>query len=292
MSRNFFKIPFFSLYSLLFIVLFIFQLLFLFFIDYELEKKDLPKKVYEINKYLKLKLENNTTNIYVNEKQFTQCKFLLLNIPTDKVKEVDDIGSIDEAAEKLNHQLEHPNGIKIKIPPETEFWAHCSNLQVWAEYNYNPRLLHSNLAFPLLKALTDVGDPLAKEVLKEDIRFRFESFNPSTQEYLIKNGYLNYFNEEEQKQIFRLIFDENIWINFGYKNLNDAKNEKALESFLQARNINPINLKTLLGIVQVYVKTEKFEKALQVDNEILEYYPENLKAIVGKDLILQKIKNI
>ena len=292
LARYFLQIPFFSLYSLLFIVLFIIQLLFLFFFDFELQKKDLPKKVYRINDYLTLKLENNTTNIYVNEKQFTQCKFLLLTIPLDKIKEFDDIESIDEAAEKLDHQLEYPHGIKIKIPPETEFWAHCSNLQVWAEYNYNPRLLHSNLAFPLLKALTDGGDPIAKEVIKQEIKFRFESFNPSTQEYLIKNGYLNYFNEEEQKQIFRLIFDENIWINFGYKNLNDAKNEKALESFLQARNINPINLKTLLGIVQVYVKTEKYEKALQVYNEILEYYPENLKAIVGKDLILQKIKNI
>ena len=40
----------------------------------------------------------------------------------------------------------------------------------------------------------------------------------------------------------------------------------------------------------MYVKTEKYEKALQVYNEILVYYPENLKAIVGKDLILQKIK--
>ena len=39
----------------------------------------------------------------------------------------------------------------------------------WFENKYNPRLLHSNLAFPLLKQLTDVGDPLASEVFKVEL---------------------------------------------------------------------------------------------------------------------------
>ncbi len=72
--------------------------------------------------------------------------------------------------------------------------------------------------------------------------------------------------------------------------MNTNKNEKALESFLKARNINPINPKTLVGIAQIYVKTKKYEKALEAYNEILEYFPGNSKAIAGKDIIFQQIE--
>ena len=251
---------------------------------------ELPKKEYRINDYLVLRLENKVTNIYVNGKQFTHCKFLLLNIPSDKVKDFDDIESIDEAADRLNHGLEYHNKFRIKIPPKTEFWAHCSNLQVWVECNYDTRLLHSNLAFPLLKAITDAGDPIAKKAFKFEIKLRFESFDPSTQQYFIENGYLNYFNKDERKKIFKLILDENIWINCGYNYLNANRKKKALKSFLQARNINPINLKTLFGIAQVYVRTKKYDRALQIYNEILEYYPEDLEALNGKDSFFQVLK--
>ena len=276
--------------SLLFYLLVVIQQVSSFFlINYIIKKIERPKKEYQINDYLTLKLENKATTIYVDGKQFIQCKFLLLNIPLDKVRDFDDIESIDEAAERLNHDLEFQNKIKIKIPPETEFWAHCSNLQVWAEYNYNPRLLHSNLAYPLLEAITDAGDPIAKEVFKQEIKIRFESFNFSTQQYLIENGYLNYFNKEERNEVSKLILDENVWMNCGYNYLNANKKKKALESFLHARNINPINLNALLAIAQIYVRTKEYDRALQIYNEILEYYPENIKALNGKYSMLQQI---
>ena len=292
LGRNFLKIPFFPFYYLILIAICILHSCFLIFIDYISEKRECPKKEYVINHFLTLRLENNRTNIYVNGKLFIQCKFLLLNIPIDKVKELEDIESIDEAAERLNHELEFQPKNKIKISPETEFWAHCSNLQAWAEYEYNPRLLHSNLAFPLLKTLTKVGDLIAKEVFKQEIKLRFESFNPSTQKYLIKNGYLNYFNKEERNELFKLILDENIWLNLGYSYLKVDKKVKALESFLQARKVNPINLKTLFAIAKISIKTKKYNLGLKIYNEILEYYPENLKALIGKDYILQEIKKL
>ena len=281
------QIPPSLLYYLTIIFIFFQQVGVIFLIYYISEKKERPKKEYQINDYLTLKLENKATTIYVDGKQFIQCKFLLITIPSDKVRDFDDIESIDEAAERLNHDLEFQN--KIKIPPETEFWAHCSNLQVWAEYNYNPRLLHSNLAYPLLEAITDAGDPIAKEVFKREIILRFESFNFSTQQYLIENGYLNYFNKEERNEVSKLILDEKVWMNCGYNYLNANKKKKALESFLHARNINPINLNALLGIAQVYVRTKEYGRALQIYNEILEYYPENLTALNGKYSMLQQI---
>jgi len=290
--RYILQIPLSLFYYLTIIGIFIQQVSSIYLIYYILKKKERPKKEYQINDYLTLKLENKATNIYVDGKQFIQCKFLLLNIPSEKVRDFDDIESIDEAAERLNHDLEYQKKINIKIPPETEFWAHCSNLQIWTEYNYNPRLLHSNLAYPLLEAITDAGDPIAKEVFKQEIKLRFESFNFSTQQYLIENGYLNYFNKEERDELSKLILDENVWMNCGYSYLNANKEKKALESFLHARNINPINLNALLGIAQVYVRTKEYDRALQIYNEILEYYPENLKALNGKYSMLQQIKYI
>ncbi|NVM36011.1 MAG: hypothetical protein HWN81_10470 [Candidatus Lokiarchaeota archaeon] len=290
LCRYIMQIPPSFFYYLTITFIFILQLSSFFFLDYVLKKKERPKKEYQINDYLTLKLENKATNIYVDGKQFIQCKFLLLNIPPDKVRDFDDIESIDEAAQRLNHDLEYQNKIKIKIPSETEFWAHCSNLQVWVEYNYDPRLLHSNLAFPLLKAITDAGDPIAMKVFKREVSLRFESFSSSTQQYLIENGYLNYFNKEEKNELFKFILDEKVWLNCGYNYLNANKKKKALESFLHARNINPVNLKTLLCIAQVYVSTKDYNQALRIYNEILEYYPENLKAINSKELIFQEIK--
>ncbi len=84
-----------------------------------------------------------------------------------------------------------------EIPPETEFWGHCSNLQVWAENNYDTRILHSSLAFPLLNALVDAGDLIAKGVFKEEIVRRMATGNLTVVEYLIAEGFTDFLNKEE-----------------------------------------------------------------------------------------------
>ncbi len=85
----------------------------------------------------------------------------------------------------------------IHIDPKTEFWAHCSNLQVWYEYNYNSKLLHRNLAFPLLKRLTEIGDPKAKKVFKEEIAKRFSSGVHLVMLYLMNEEYITFLKKEE-----------------------------------------------------------------------------------------------
>ena len=134
-------------------------------------------KEFNINNFITLKLENSISNIYINGKLFRQCKFLLLNkLHPNEIEEfLEDFSSVDEEIEKLDRSLEQEknNG---KIPPEAEFWAHCSNLQVWVENEYDTRLLHRNLAFPLLKELSDKGDPLAKVKFKEEIAKSFFLF--------------------------------------------------------------------------------------------------------------------
>jgi len=152
---------------------------------------------FKVNEYITLKLENNQTIIYVNGQRFDQCKFLLLNIPIDEIRSFDEIESIDEAEEELDHLLE-PTEVRVnKIPPETEFWGHCSNLQVWYENNYDTRLLHRFLAFPLLRKLSYAGDSVAKRVFKEEIAKRLLNSPPSVITFLVQGNYLEIFNAEE-----------------------------------------------------------------------------------------------
>jgi len=152
-----------------------------------------------INEFLSLKLENGITMIYVAEVPFHQCKFLLLEIPVRDITSLDDIKSIDEAAQELSRSLEPSDGFSRVdlISPETEFWGHCSNLQAWYENNYNTKLLHSNLAFPLLKKLTEAGDLLARKVFKDEVAKRYNSGIESVRKFLESGNYLRFLTKEE-----------------------------------------------------------------------------------------------
>ena len=133
-----------------------------------------------INGFLDLRLEDGKTNIYINDNLFMHCKYILLNIPIDKFEDLERIDSIDEFVVKIDGHFESFGDIKFKISPKTIFWAHCSNLQVWYEHDYNSCLIHSNLAFPLLKELAKAGDKLAISIFKEEVAKRFESSNIKT----------------------------------------------------------------------------------------------------------------
>lgn len=89
------------------------------------------------------------------------------------------------------------------IDPLTEFWAHCSNMEVWAEHDYDSRLLHSNLSFPLLKKLTELGDPIAKKRFKEEIGTRYFSGVESVRTFLEEEGYLEHLNKDEMRSFIR-----------------------------------------------------------------------------------------
>ena len=123
----------------------------------EQEEED---KEFRVNNYITLKLEaskrvSKQTVIYINHDKFLLCKKLLLNIPIDKIEYFNDIKSIDEASDKLSDLPESEEHASINISPEEEFLAHCSNLKAWEEHRYDTHLLHRNIAFPLLKRLTE-----------------------------------------------------------------------------------------------------------------------------------------
>ena len=152
---------------------------------------------FKVSEMITLKLKNKKTLLYVNGEEFIQCKFLLLKgAQKTTVKRTDD--SIDSVSEDLSTRLEEKIIPSILgISPEIEFWGHCSNLQAWVENNYSTELLHRDIAFPLLKKLTDAGDKLAEKAFIDEIARRFASKNPTVRQFLLEEGYLKYLKGTE-----------------------------------------------------------------------------------------------
>ncbi|MFX0132092.1 MAG: hypothetical protein ACFFDN_00470 [Candidatus Hodarchaeota archaeon] len=220
---------------------------------------------YKINDFLEIKLEDNHTNLYVNGKRFNQCHFLLLNVPMDNDPESKEIESIDEAKDLYSTQHE---GNKRVLEPRVEFWGHCSNLQAWYEHGYDTRLLHSNLSFPLLKQLAEVGDPLAKKVYKEEIALRLESNYYPVVKYLVNNGYLDIFTLEELLTLRETLKNKLCTdINLKLNNLIEEKIEASILREEVKKNINKA--------IDVLERAEKH--GLSYLNEALEFLLETIK---------------
>jgi len=164
-----------------------------------------PRQIFKVNEYITLKLREDhydkklKTFLYVGGERFNQCSYVPLQIPKDRIESLEEVESIDEVIEVLDKSLERPSQspISFQIAPEEEFWVHCSNIHAWVENHYDTRLLHRNVAFPLLRRLTQVGDPVAKTVFKEEIAKRYSSGAPSVVEFLKKEGYLNILSKDE-----------------------------------------------------------------------------------------------
>jgi len=201
-------------------------------------------ETFRINQYLTLKLDNGKTNIYINGELFQQCKYLLLEILKESIGEIDNINPIDAAAEKLEYELEEH--LDIEIEPNEEFWAHCSNLQVWVENDYDSRLLHSNLAFPLLKKLSEIGDLKALKVFKEEIIYRFFYGTERVQRYLIEEGYLDLITDEEKYSLI--------------------ESEKDIEALKKIENEIGAKLQVIPTLKGIDTEYSNFLKSFVIDN--------------------------
>ena len=152
-----------------------------------------PPLEFRVNPYLSLRLEDGITYTYVDGKRFLHCKRLILNIPLDDVEGQQEINSIDDAAWKYSAWMDggpyydKHEGAPWQIDPETEFWAHCSNLQAWYEHGYDTRLLESTLAFQLLRKMADAGDRTAARVYDAEVleRLHIANYNTLRSMYLL-----------------------------------------------------------------------------------------------------------
>ncbi len=224
--------------------------------EIEQKKKNgsVVKKEFVINKYLTVKLIEDKTYIYASKREFIQCKYLLMNIDLDNFEAYNHFHSIDEAAPHLNSSLEGSVNMTPKIPPETEFWGHCSNLQAWAENQYNTNLLHSNISFPLLKKLTNLGDPMAKKVFKEEIVARFINGFPSVVSYLTHRNYLNFLNNEEIETLLHSTSDIFTKSQIALHYAINHNFIKALEIFYKLKHTEKVRLKDLKPFAEMWEK--------------------------------------
>lgn len=155
-----------------------------------------PLRKY-ITELLELRQMDQEITIFVDGQKFLQCTYLLIVNPQNKRKQ-HNINSIDEAKAYLSSDLETqltPKDLGITI--HDEFWAHYSNLQAWVEHDYDTRLLHSNLSFPLLKRLAEAGEGKARKVFKDEIAYRIECGYRPVIIYLYNEGYLEFLTNEE-----------------------------------------------------------------------------------------------
>lgn len=220
------------------------------------------------------------------------------------MKSFSEIESIDEVSEKLDRSLEPESGTQYIIPPKVEFWGHCSNIQVWNENNYDTRLLHSNPAFPLLEELSDVGDPKALEIFKEEIAKRLESGTSSVIQFLIEQNYTRYLSREEY--LYTLLSIEEIEKIFELErtlNIEIDSNPFSTDPntfTAENKNIVKINL-SKNGFKKFPELLIKFKhlKLLNLSYNKLEQIPESIKELknleildLGKNLLASLPKSI
>ncbi len=211
-------------------------------------------KVFKVNEYITLRLENNNIRIYVKDKPINLRNRLLiypvLGILPENIKSIDQI----EENYKTSPILPGFNPFIINSVPITkaeEFWGICSNLQFWAEQNYNTLYLHRNIAFPLLKKLTEEGDNRAKEVFKEEVFKRYISGTISVKKFLKYGGYMKLLLFEHYKELqerldtplLELLREFDLVDKF----LNNL-NQEEIESVIKTR-LNNINLTEILKFI-------------------------------------------
>ncbi len=200
--------------------------------DLKSERSAPPSLEFQINEYLSLKLYDRFIKIYVNGESFNQCRYLLIVDPL-KLENQDEIDSIDEAESIYNKDLERKvTPEELGITKEQEFWAHCSNLQAWAENDYDTRLLHSNLSFPLLRKLTKIGDAKALKVFKEEIAQRFVSGYIPVMKYLFTEKYVDCMTPEEFEVILNELDYNTLDLNLLLENIGDYRDSKYGTLFL------------------------------------------------------------
>ncbi len=157
---------------------------------------------FMVNEYITLKLESDKTVMYVNGEEYDLCCGVLVNIPGDPPSiSIENQVSIDSIIESNQYISTSDNLIRKKITPEEEFWAFCSNLQVWVENNYNTDLLDYNVSIPLLSRLIDVGDSTAEGVFKREILRRLKHGNRWDYRFIMSEGYFAQANVMEEEVI-------------------------------------------------------------------------------------------
>ena len=267
---------------------------------------------FKVNDYITLKLERDQTNIYVEDQLFNQCKYLLTNLPHTSEEVQTSINSVDDVAEQLGWtdegQKQEGEFVEVEIPPEVEFWGHCSNLQVWVENDYNPNLLHSSIALPLLKKLTEVGDHKAKFVFEDEIFEKFFFGNTSLYLFLLESEYLRFVSLEKMKlnidkyiksadvkSIAEVLDKFHDWVNSYYYLRQLTKSDEPYfgERILMDIVFDNFNISKLKTKILKFIKErENLNSVFMILKKYINWSPSLARNLIKKDIIKENALNI
>jgi len=198
---------------------------------------------FKVNEYLSIKLEDDKTNIYVNNESFKLCKHLKLK----RVK--NDLGSIS---------------------PETEFWGYCSALQAWAENDYSLDLIDKHFGFILLKKLRKAGDLKAMKALRSLTNCMYCSQVLSRKDAYCPNCGKLVLNPDNPRRVGSLNL-----IDIKVKSLNDVQHEEAIKRYKLVLEEDSQNIQALYYLVISYYHLKKFRKAIGCLRRALTIDPSN-----------------
>ncbi len=240
-------------------------------------------KEFRINDHITLRLVKEKvieTRIYIDEEEFLQCNHLFIMNPHEN-ELLKNIKSIDEVSDLLENKIES----FIEITPEEEFWGHCANLQAWVENDYDVNIIHTNLAFPLLKKLAEKGVKKAEFKLRDVVIDTIENRNLVKINHFLENGYFKFFSFEEFENLYQTfcridsIYTINfehlpiyleVFQNFGGFSINYSKSNKCMLGPIE-RDIRAFLKKAKLK--NDTVKEKKIKKILSyrifVDNKYI-----------------------
>ncbi len=133
-----------------------------------------------INEHMDMRWHEGKPRIFIDDKPFMHCAFLVVAVdtadPANEQATVDDL-----AARPGARRLEGRDAMtEYGLTKDDVLWGFYSSIVGWVESGYNTQVIHTNLAFPLLRELARVGDPKAKRVLKGEIHDRLLSRSAGT----------------------------------------------------------------------------------------------------------------
>jgi len=246
-------------------------------------------QTFVANEFISLKLEKGKTQIYINDKLFNQCKFLLITLPVDEFDDFEGYDSMDEVIEAVNSNsidkiLKETSKRDGRTEPradelsnEEEFIGHCSNIQAWVENDYNYRILESKLSIPIIMEIL-------KGLTKPEDRERFKTFFTevveSLDDYIINslNNEATYDRFEDLEEMVcrtknRYFSDEEIGGSILLSSIYDrhikqylAKKLAAREHYQKVGRFNRWEAK-LWGTGTVNLTHRRFLRAIRSDDE-------------------------
>ncbi|MHA1683219.1 MAG: leucine-rich repeat domain-containing protein [Promethearchaeota archaeon] len=137
-----------------------------------------PRKKYNVSDLIELWLVVNDTFIIVDGKVLNMCKHLAITMDDAMLEATADLETIDDIismAKKLVPEREMRRKVRELVSGEEEFWAHCSNVQAWYDMGYDMRVIDSRLGARILEAMSEAGDPNAKQIFQTQMRDRLEA---------------------------------------------------------------------------------------------------------------------